>query len=224
MREKKTTRTAKHFCEMREGSESFVLWMGNSRVFQRWKKRKRRFQTEPAQQPLLHERLPRGRTPVPLQRDVAILSLPHSLVMAKPALQRLKTRAVQRAEAVSIKTTAVLRELLKRKRPLTAGERGRKHAERSIGRELEHHAPAVSCCDCARGLLHRPPAGASAKRTANVARAGRGRRKSLLKGEGLLLSFHVAHRCRFASARKRTRAFESCSARPRARPQGRIAP
>lgn len=198
--------------------------MGDSRVFRRRKKRKGRFLTEPAQEPLLHESLPRGRAPVPLQPGVANRPLPHSIMMAKPALQRLKTRAVQRTKTVAIKTTAVLREFLKRKRPLAAGERGRENAERSVGRELQHHAPAVSRCDCARGILHRPPAGASAKRAANVARAGRGRRKSLLKGEGSFPSFHVTDRCRFASARKRTRAFESCSARPRVRPQGRIAP
>jgi len=198
--------------------------MGDSRVLRRRKKRKGWFQTEPAQEPLFHECLSGGRTPIPLQRGVANRPLPHSVVMAKPALQRLKTRTVQRAKPSYKETASVSRKFLKRKRPFAAGKRRRENAERSIGRELQHHTPAVSSYDCARGLLHRPPAGTNAERTANVARAGRGRRKSFLKGEGSFPSLHVGHRFRFASARKRIRAFESCSARPRARPQDRIAP
>jgi len=116
-----------------------------------------------------------------------------TVVVAEPALQRLKPASVEFTAVVVKKVAAAVREMIQSEAPLASRERRRKNPVRPLRRDFQHHPVAIAGGDGRAGLLHRPPPGPQAVLPADVARARFGWR--ILRSQCVLeLTFSPRHR------------------------------
>ena len=126
--------------------------------------------------PFFYQGLPGWRPPVLFKIGMASGTLSTAIVMAKAAFQWLVPSPIKFTKIASEKRTAIFSKQVGGNRGFTAFEGRRKHPNRQLGGNLEHHPVPIACFEGAGSLLDRPPAGTGAVGQTNRARTRLGRR------------------------------------------------